>query len=1171
MIAFGKTWWGQQWLNALSKIDNDNRLPRGRSYANKGAVTSIVIDKNKISAKVNGSRVKPYKVHIAVPLFSGQQVNELTLLVKENPQILSKLLNKELDPELDILARKKGIHIFPASWRDIEMSCDCPDWAVPCKHIAALIYMIANEIDKNPFILLNLHGCDLLKSIAPGNSDNNHFIQVPDFYSLLGPSTENQAFEHSIETLLSIDFSCLSKAVSNPLQLLKSLPLFYPKDFQELLQKAYNSISKQAKKYLNIEYKEQHEIPSSVPFTIVYNVDNNSAYVKNPAIKKDNGIPIETLMEFLLSIEDKKLISLDYNTVYLQKVLLFCLHLSHQGLFVPQIWDKGNDSYYIRWVPAHICPEVKDIANKLIGLMPPGIIEIAFNKERKSKFQIKTSLEQFNSLCNTFLHHLIDLTYKTGAFPRTWYEKDNHSHILKLFGEGEGSGYKSFEMSLIPLSIHQWLGIFEITAHRFVPIIQIEEQEQGFGITVLVKDNEMISGTPISLNELFLDDKYDRHSLEVLKDLSAASYYFPYLDNILKNKGQRPLVLNLSDFKDVLTKMLPAVKLLGITILLPKSLKNLVRPQLSLQLNPKSKGASVKSLLSLSNIIEYDWQVSLGDEQMSFAQFKIMVHGLSGLVKLKDQYLFLDQSEIAAMQKNLEKQKELSSFQLLQAALAEEINGIKAGLNPDVIKLIQELINTENISLPAGLKATLRPYQIRGFEWIIKNSRLNIGSILADDMGLGKTIQAITALLYFKQEGQLEKNKALVIAPTSLITNWQKEIQRFAPSLSVHIYHGSVRKNEFHSADITLTSYGLLRNDLSQFEKEKWHSVIIDEAQNIKNPNTEQTKAIKKLKAEVCIALSGTPVENRLGEYWSIFDFTNKGYLGSHKAFDESIAKPIHLNHDQSKIEYFRRITAPFIMRRLKTDKSIIADLPDKIENNQYCCLSEKQAALYQSLVNETMNKIENSEGIERKGLVLALMIALKQIGNHPYQYLKQGNQSRNLSGKTEMLFDLLNNIIEVNEKVLVFTQFKEMGDLLESLISQHTHETPLFLHGSLSRAKRDEMVELFQKSNNHRIFILSLKAGGTGLNLTAANHVIHYDLWWNPAVESQATDRAFRIGQTKNVIVHRLINKGTLEEKIDNMISEKRTLADLTVASGENWLGDLKNEEIKQLLTLEI
>jgi SNF2 family DNA or RNA helicase len=345
--------------------------------------------------------------------------------------------------------------------------------------------------------------------------------------------------------------------------------------------------------------------------------------------------------------------------------------------------------------------------------------------------------------------------------------------------------------------------------------------------------------------------------------------------------------------------------------------------------------------------------------------------------------------------------------------------------------------------------------------------------------------------------------------------------------------------------------------------------LIVDEAQNIKNHVTEQTKAIKKIKAENRIAMSGTPVENRLSDYWSIFDFVNRGYLGSFNSFNEYFAKPIHFNHDVARVEHFKRITAPFLLRRLKTDKNIISDLPDKVERNYYASLSTDQAALYQNIVNRTIAQIESSEGIERKGLVLKLMIALKQIGNHPYHYLRQGKKDIRLSGKSQLLAELVEDITESDEKVLVFTQFKEMGELLSFLITSITSVPPLFLHGGCSRKQRDEMVDKFQNSHN-QVFILSLKAGGTGLNLTVANHVIHYDLWWNPAVETQATDRAFRIGQKKNVQVYRLINKGTIEEKIDSMIREKRYLADLTVTAGETWLGNLSNAELKDLVNLE-
>ena len=315
--------------------------------------------------------------------------------------------------------------------------------------------------------------------------------------------------------------------------------------------------------------------------------------------------------------------------------------------------------------------------------------------------------------------------------------------------------------------------------------------------------------------------------------------------------------------------------------------------------------------------------------------------------------------------------------------------------------------------------------------------------------------------------------------------------------------------------------------------------------------------------------MSGTPVENRLSEFWSILDFTYKGYLGGLTKFVQEFAKPIQLERNLEQLNTFKKITAPFMIRRLKTDKTIISDLPSKIEQNNYCTLVSKQTALYESVIKQTLSDIENAEGIARKGLVLKLMIALKQVGNHPAQYLQKYEKDPNLSGKTQLLLQILENIHENQEKTIIFTQFKVMGEMLTEFIQNHFGKKPLFLHGGTSRKQRDEMVERFQNQRLDTIFILSLKAGGTGLNLTAANHVIHYDLWWNPAVESQATDRAFRIGQQKNVMVYRLINQGTIEEKIDTMIQEKRAIADMSVQTGETWIGDLSNDELKQLVKL--
>ena len=555
---------------------------------------------------------------------------------------------------------------------------------------------------------------------------------------------------------------------------------------------------------------------------------------------------------------------------------------------------------------------------------------------------------------------------------------------------------------------------------------------------------------------------------------------------------------------------------------------------------------------------------------------------------------------MAKLHKVLNAPPKIKPGELLQAALSGEYQGATVELTDEVRELIRKFTSQSVIPLPEGINAQLRPYQERGFSWMYRNMKIGFGSIIADDMGLGKTLQVITLLLKMKEEGALDKKKALVVVPTGLLHNWQAEVKRFAPQLATGVYHGTARDlkdDDCKNADIILSTYGVVRSDADKLKKQKWQVLVIDEAQNIKNSDTAQSKAIHSIPADCHIAMSGTPVENRLSEFWSIIDFTNKGYLGSAKDFSESYAKPIQKYGDSHAAERFRKVTAPFMMRRLKTDKSIISDLPDKIERNELALLTPEQAALYQETVNRCMAVIESMDGedsqtlFKRQGLILQMMLALKQICNHPMQYLKdnrwsserrgqenlglsrvvteEGEANRmdaTLSGKTEMLLDMLRSIIDADEKVLVFTQFREMGELLQHFIRTTLDEEPMFYHGGCSLKQRQEMVDRFQNNRNDRIFILSLKAAGTGLNLTAATHVIHYDLWWNPAVEAQATDRAYRIGQHKNVQVHRFITQNTFEERIDAMIQEKKHLADLTVSTGENWIGKLSNKELHEI-----
>jgi SNF2 family DNA or RNA helicase len=390
-----------------------------------------------------------------------------------------------------------------------------------------------------------------------------------------------------------------------------------------------------------------------------------------------------------------------------------------------------------------------------------------------------------------------------------------------------------------------------------------------------------------------------------------------------------------------------------------------------------------------------------------------------------------------------------------------------------------------------------------------------------------------------------------VIVPTSLLTNWAKEIARFAPALTTGVFHGATRAMPEECPDVLLTTYGVVRAEVQKFSKLAWRVLIVDEAQNIKNPTAAQTKAVKAIPAQAFIAMSGTPVENRLSEYWSIMDFANRGFLGNLTRFNREFVVPIQSDHDHLAVQRFKRTTAPFLMRRLKSDKSIISDLPDKIEQNQYCELSPEQVTLYESVVRESLRVIKGeSDSFRREGLVLQMIMALKQICNHPMQYLKRGKAEPASSGKAELFLDLLDPIVANHEKVLVFTQFREAGTLLSGWIEDRFGREPQFLHGGVARKQRDEMVERFQNDRTERFFLLSLKAGGTGLNLTAASNVIHYDLWWNPAVEAQATDRAYRIGQQRNVQVHRLITRATFEERINDMIQSKRELADLAVGT---------------------
>ena len=706
-----------------------------------------------------------------------------------------------------------------------------------------------------------------------------------------------------------------------------------------------------------------------------------------------------------------------------------------------------------------------------------------------------------------------------------------------------------------------------LAASTFRPLFMVreEEDEDHFLVEVAVENSK--TQERISLNKILTQQQYANERFNILKEISMLSTLVDGLDNYINKEAVAPIVLDYELFTPFLMQTIPAMRLLNISVLLPKSLEELLRPKASVRVSKKATNET--GFLRLDDLLEFDWQIALGDELITLAEFKKILQNASGLIKFKQQYIYVDPSDIEKIYKALNQPHALSKAQLLQVALSQEHNSAPIQLSQEVRALIEELNAATEIEVPAAINATLRPYQKRGFAWMYKNMRIGFGSILADDMGLGKTLQVITLLQKIKDEGALTKEKVLLIVPTGLLFNWKAELERFAPNLTFFIFHGTGRDICAFDADIMLTTYGIVRSDKLLLKKRKWQVAIIDEAQNIKNHDTEQSKTIRALSAGTHIALSGTPVENRLSEFWSIMDFANKGYLGTNKHFQHEFAKPIQLFNDMQVVTRFRKITAPFMMRRLKSDKTIITDLPEKVEINQFTQLTKQQSALYKKVTEEGIREIEgiatdSSQALfKRQGLILQLILALKQVCNHPALFLKNKQLTPELSGKTALLLELVDSIVRNNEKVLIFTQFREMGDILQQIIEEQMGVPTMFYHGGCSIKERESMIERFQNNHTDRVFILSLKAAGTGLNLTAASHVIHYDLWWNPAVEAQATDRAYRIGQHKNVVVHRFITKNTFEEKIDKMIQHKKHLANITVTSGENWIGKLSNKEL--------
>jgi SNF2 family DNA or RNA helicase len=672
----------------------------------------------------------------------------------------------------------------------------------------------------------------------------------------------------------------------------------------------------------------------------------------------------------------------------------------------------------------------------------------------------------------------------------------------------------------------------------------------------------------------------------LLGELGRASRLYPDLEAALHTAKPSALALDAAGAHRLLREGAPRLAAAGFGVLLPGWWS---RPaaRLGVRLSARGAGAAPGTVakdsgMGLDALVDYRWELALGDEPLTADELRRLTELKAPLVRLRGQWVELDPRRLAAgLRMMAAPPTPLTVGELLQ--LAGSPDDGPGGLPVVAVEgegWLGDLLAGDAdrrlapVAAPPGFTGELRPYQQRGLSWLSFLEQTGLGGILADDMGLGKTVQLLALLA---GDGG-RAGPTLLVCPMSLVGNWQREAARFAPELRLHVHHGAERARgkafaaAVAEADLVVTTYAIAARDAAALSTLDWHRLVVDEAQAIKNAATKQAVALRKLPARHRIAVTGTPVENRLADLWSIMEFVNPGLLGSARRFKERYAEPVERRGDEQAAERLRRITQPFVLRRVKTDTSIISDLPEKLEMEVLCNLTGEQASLYQAVVDDMIGKIEASDGIERRGLVLATMTKLKQVCNHPAQLLRDGSRLAGRSGKLARLEEILEEVLAAGERALLFTQYAEFGAMLRGHLSARFGREVAFLHGGVAKAERDALVARFQEAGPAAppLFVLSLKAGGTGLTLTAANHVVHVDRWWNPAVEDQATDRAFRIGQRRSVQVRKFVCAGTVEEKIAGMIRDKRGLAAKIVGSGEQWLTELSTAELRDLLRLD-
>jgi len=1145
---------------------------------NKNQITSYEIDTEEVRlGYIFEDKNKSIKIDF--DLLDDKECDFIENAFYKNPILKEELINSRLNFHFFDYLLANGIKIIPEKVEDLNLPKDMPE-----DEKFFLFDSLRAIIIKNPLLAMDIKGFDtdamkeiLSRQLLEVKKEKVDYIPMEE----VKVKTERNLPEYYRMKKLYSD-EIFANFSENP-------QYFDKKDFKSNMMELYDLIRDE---FENVFGFENNFFARNCDFYCIFGKKEMSFFV-TPTINfeiylksKGSMFRASKEMKSIPVIDGDKLVSKNLVGLSLPKYIVYDYFLNFQSLIEsdeisqttrlfnyltllakdivktlnvrPHVVFLDEQYFKIQYSVDFENPKLKSTLNSIIDF---AVENYGFSEDGKMIAQKSYIREILDDIINYMVYKILNLKVS----------KLKQTPAITMFSQNQPQKVMRANKN-IAIAIIEWLSTLNQNTNPTKILVTFEKASEFEYRTKLCYSNQDKTS---DFKELFNEEENLREI--VAAQIRSASDFMPSLKNIYCSFGSYEPIVNAIDIIKNLSKICSILNSFNVDIYMPKELQNILRPKLSIKTTLKSDSPSnflngfddPNTNYSLNDIMEFSYEIAIGDEKLSKEEFLKLIENSGELISFKNKFVMLNQAEIKKILESLDKpiEKQLNRLELIHSVFSGKIDDFETDYEEAIREAIKAHLNVKEVEPPESLKATLRPYQEYGFKWLYSNVTKGFGCCIADDMGLGKTIQILSLMLKLKAENKMQK-PAMVVCPTTLVGNWLKECEKFAPELKVSIYHGTNRVLNLKS-DIIITTYGHLRADLEIMKKHEWGMLVIDEAQSIKNPSTAQSKAIKALVTPCKIAMTGTPIENKLSELWSIFDFINKGYLGSSSEFQDKYAFEIEkLKHNQTA-QKLQLVTSPFILRRLKTDKKIIDDLPEKIVFDEYCYLTPEQAALYETTLNTTMKQVEEATGINRRGAILKLITSLKQICNHPSNYLKNQDFSFDLSGKTKKIIAIVDLILEANEKVLIFTQYKEMGEILNKIIKQELHENVLFFHGSLNRQEREKLIEQFQNDDETKVMVLSLKAGGTGLNLTAATNVIHFDLWWNPAVESQATDRTYRIGQNKNVTVHRLITLGTFEEKIDEILKNKQKLVDMSLYTGETMLGDLSNEELMEIFKL--